>query len=187
MLSKLLRKLRPRSVYDVMAAIACFGVLAGGTAYAAHTVRSTDIVDGEVKSADVKDQSLTTFDVSTFLGADIVDGSLTGADVQDNSLTGADIDESTLSSLSNVVVREGTQITLPANTSVTASASCNPGEVATGGGFRGDSDPQYFGSLRHSLPVPDDAGSTPTGWQVVVRGGTQSHVTTAYVICAKAG
>jgi hypothetical protein len=81
MLSKLLRRLRPRSVYDVMAAIACFGVLAGGTAYAANTVRSTDIVDGEVKSADVKDQSLTTFDVSTFLGADIVDGSLDDRDI----------------------------------------------------------------------------------------------------------
>ena len=35
-----------------MAAIACFGVLAGGTAYAANTIRSTDIVDGEVRSAD---------------------------------------------------------------------------------------------------------------------------------------
>ena len=68
----MLRKLRPRSIYDVMAAIACFGVLAGGTAYAANTIGSTDIIDGQVKSADVKDQSLTTFDVSTFLGVDIV-------------------------------------------------------------------------------------------------------------------
>jgi hypothetical protein len=51
----------------------------GGTgAYAANTVFSTDIVDGQVNSADVKDQSLTTFDVSTFLGADVVDGTLAG-------------------------------------------------------------------------------------------------------------
>jgi hypothetical protein len=103
----MLSRLRPRSIYDVLAAIACFGVLAGGTAYAANTIGSTDIIDGQVKSvdvgdseilsADVKDQSLTTFDVSTFLGADVVDGTLTGADVQDNSLAGADIDESALS------------------------------------------------------------------------------------------
>jgi hypothetical protein len=96
MLRTLLNRTRPRSVYDVMAAIACFGVLAGGTAYAANTIGSTDIIDGQVKSvdigdgevnsADVKDQSLTTFDVSTFLGADIVDGSLTGADIQDGSI-----------------------------------------------------------------------------------------------------
>ena len=102
----MLSRLRPRSIYDVMAAIACFAALAGGTAYAANTIGSTDIIDGQVASvdikdqdilsADVKDQSLTTFDVSTFLGVDVVDGTLTGADVGDNSLTGADIDESSL-------------------------------------------------------------------------------------------
>ena len=81
MLSKLLRKLRPRSVYDVMAAIACFGCAGGGTAYAANTIGSTDIIDGQVQQRHVKDQSLTTFDVSTFLGADIVDGTLTDKDV----------------------------------------------------------------------------------------------------------
>jgi hypothetical protein len=107
MLSRLSRRLRPRSIYDVMAAIACFGVLAGGTAYAANTIGSTDIIDGQVKSADigdaeilsadVKDQSLTTFDVSTFLGADVVDGTLTGADVADtSSLAGSDIHEEVL-------------------------------------------------------------------------------------------
>ena len=54
----MLRKLRPRSVYDVMAAIACFGVLAGGTAYAANTIRSSDIVDNEVITTDVRDDTL---------------------------------------------------------------------------------------------------------------------------------
>jgi hypothetical protein len=89
----MLGKLRPRSIYDVCAALALFVAL-GGTAYAVNTVNSTDIVDGqvksvdigdnEVKSADVKDESLTTFDVSTFIGADIVDGSLTAKDVGEN-------------------------------------------------------------------------------------------------------
>ena len=54
----MLRKLYPRSVYDVMAAIACFGVLAGGTAYAANTIRTGDIVDNEVTSPDVRDDTL---------------------------------------------------------------------------------------------------------------------------------
>ena len=85
---------------NVVGFLALFVAL-GGSAYAVNTVRSTDIVDGEVASvdiknqdivsADVKDQSLTTFDVSTFLGVDVVDGTLTGADVGDESLTGADI------------------------------------------------------------------------------------------------
>ena len=93
----MLAKLRSRLTYaNVMSTIACFGVLATGTAYAANTVFSTDIVDGEVKSvdvgdaeiksADVKDQSLTTFDVSTFLGVDVVDNTLTGADVNESTL-----------------------------------------------------------------------------------------------------
>ena len=88
----MLRKLRSRLTYaNVMSSIAVFGVLAGGTAYAANTIGSSDIIDGQVKSvdigdnevnsADVKDQSLNTFDVSTFLGVDVVDGTLTSADV----------------------------------------------------------------------------------------------------------
>jgi hypothetical protein len=49
----MLAQLRPRSAYDVMAALALFLVIAGGTAYAANTVFSSDIVDGEVKVADL--------------------------------------------------------------------------------------------------------------------------------------
>ncbi len=98
----MLRKLSRRLTYaNVMSTFAAVGVLAGGTAYAANTIASTDIIDGqvksvdvgdaEIKSADVKDESLTTFDVSTFLGADVVDSSLTGADIRNGSLTATDI------------------------------------------------------------------------------------------------
>jgi hypothetical protein len=93
----MLRALRPRSVYDVFALVALVVAVGGTSAYAANTVFSSDIVDGEVKSvdigngevnsADVKDQSLTTFDVSTFLGADVVDNTLTGADINESSLS----------------------------------------------------------------------------------------------------
>jgi hypothetical protein len=96
----MLGKLRPRSVYDVCAALALFVAL-GGTAYAVNTVGSSDIIDGEVKSidigqgevgsADVKDNSLNTFDVHSFLGVDVVDGTLTGADIANESIGAADI------------------------------------------------------------------------------------------------
>jgi hypothetical protein len=93
----MLRKLRSRITYaNVVATLALFVAVGTGGAYAANTVFSSDIVDGEVKSvdigdgeiksADVKDQSLTTFDVSTFLGADVVDNTLTGADVDESTL-----------------------------------------------------------------------------------------------------
>jgi hypothetical protein len=79
---------------NVIAFLALFVAMGGTGAYAANTIGSSDIIDGqvksvdvgdaEIKSADVKDQSLTTFDVSTFIGADIVDGSLTAKDVGEN-------------------------------------------------------------------------------------------------------
>ena len=103
---------------SIVGYIALFMVLSG-TAYAANTVFSADIVDGEVKSVDVANagltgvdvanSSLTGFDVadntvagadvtnSSLTGVDVSNGSLTGADVADNSLTGTDIAENTLS------------------------------------------------------------------------------------------
>lgn len=113
----MLRKLFRRLTYaNVMSTIAVFGVLAGGTAYAANewtganivdgsltgadvydnTISGNDITNNSVASADVKDQSLTTFDVSTILGADVVDGTLTGADVGNGSLKDEDIAKTAL-------------------------------------------------------------------------------------------
>ena len=49
-------------------------------------MKSVDIGNNEIGSGDVKDNSVNTFDVHSFLGVDVVD----------NTLTGDDIDESTL-------------------------------------------------------------------------------------------
>jgi hypothetical protein len=137
----MLRKLLPRSIYDVMAAIACFGVLAGGTAYAANTVFSSDIVDGEVKSidigqneigsADVKDNSLNTFDVHSFIGEDVVDGTLTGADVSDNSTLGPlDISEQTLAFNNTLLASD--LATASVGTDEVANLSLGNDDFATG-------------------------------------------------------
>ncbi len=119
----MLGKLRPRSIYDVMAAIACVVALMGGTAYAANTIRTGDIVDNEVFTTDVRDDtlgfgglthsdlgpasvrgsevqdgSLSSPDVSngSLTGVDVATASLFGSDLVDNSVTGADVLESTL-------------------------------------------------------------------------------------------
>jgi len=82
-------RLRSRLTYaNVMSTVAVFGVLAGGTAYAANTIRSTDIVDGEIGSADVKDNSINTFDVHSFIGADVIDGTLEDQDVGQGAFVG---------------------------------------------------------------------------------------------------
>jgi len=108
----MLAKLRPRSAYDVMAAIACFGVLAGGTAYAANEWTGANIVDESLTGADVKGKaatstvaavngSLTGNDISgqpanAALGQPFVNGTLSSYDIADNTLTGADVNEATL-------------------------------------------------------------------------------------------
>ncbi len=84
----MIRKLRPRSLYDVLATLAFFGVLAGGTAYAADTIFSGDIVDGEVKTRDLAAAGVTTAKLAT--------DAVTSNRVKDNALTGADISEATL-------------------------------------------------------------------------------------------
>src|SRR4051794_11631572 len=94
---------------NVVGYIALFLVLTGGTAYAANTVFSDDIVDGEVKSVDLQDLGVANADLAgnsvgsnkisnggvanADLGADsvssakVADGSLTGGDVADNTLS----------------------------------------------------------------------------------------------------
>jgi hypothetical protein len=79
---------------NAIASVALFMAL-GGSAYAANTVFSSDIVDGEVRSADVEDNGLTAVDVRGLGSADIIDDSLTGADV--STLTGADVNDNSLS------------------------------------------------------------------------------------------
>jgi hypothetical protein len=138
----MLRKLFGRLTYaNVMSTIAVFGVLAGGTAYAANTVFSTDIVDGQVKSvdvgdneigsADVKDNSINTFDVHSFLGVDVVDETLTGADIGNGSLKDEDI-------------AKGTFVNFAVSIGSIAAQSCD-GRIVTGVDAQGD----------HLLLTPD--------------------------------
>jgi hypothetical protein len=84
----MLAKLRPRSVYDVMAALALFLVVAGGSAYAANTVFSADIVDGEVKAPDLAGAAVNN--------SKLAPNSVAAGKVVDNSLGGSDINESSL-------------------------------------------------------------------------------------------
>src|SRR5215208_4214642 len=113
------QRLRTHLTYaNIMSTLALFLVLTGGIAYAANTVFSSDIVDNQVYSADVRDDSLTggglaAGDLQTnsvngpeirnnqVSSADVRDdtlsgGGLTGADIANNKLGGNDVDESTL-------------------------------------------------------------------------------------------
>ena len=70
----MLAKLRPRSVYDVLAVIGCFAGLTTGGAYAADTIGSSDVINesllsedfknGEVKNSDIKNGSVTSLKIN---------------------------------------------------------------------------------------------------------------------------
>ena len=89
-----MRQLAGRLSYaNVVATLALVIAVGGGAAYAANTVFSTDIVNGEVKAPDIATAAVT----AAKLGADsvstgkIADGSVRSRDVLDDSLTGADL------------------------------------------------------------------------------------------------
>ena len=96
---------------NVVSALALVIALGTGGAYAANTVFSSDIVDGQVKVADIGQGAVATSEVlnDTATGggltaADLRSQSvgpseaagLTGGDIAGDSLKGADVDESSL-------------------------------------------------------------------------------------------
>ncbi len=109
-----MRKLRSRLTYaNVMATLAFFIAVAGGTAYAANTIFSSDIVNGEVKSVDIGNGEVTAADLASdsvnggklradstasrhvvnnsLKSEDVLDGSIGSADITDQSVTGDDL------------------------------------------------------------------------------------------------
>ena len=81
--------------------LSLFLVLAGGTAYAANTVFSGDIADGQVKTVDLANAAVTVDKIANgaVTSDKVKDDTLLGRDVAANTLKGADIDESTLAGL----------------------------------------------------------------------------------------
>jgi hypothetical protein len=144
-------RIRKHIQQNVVGYLALFLVLTGGTAMAVdgplpgqNQVGSEDIINGEVKNADlgtdavasgkIIDRQVKNADLS--LGASssntIADGGIQGIDVKNNTLTGTQIDESTLfndNSLTGADIDESS-LTGLAQTSARASDSFAPG-IAT--------------------------------------------------------
>jgi len=93
----MLSRIRWRLTYaNVVASLSLFLVLSGGTAVAlkgSNTVFSDDIVDNQVKTADVRNDTLAGGGLTA---ADLGAGSVAGSEVKNDSLTGADVKESSL-------------------------------------------------------------------------------------------
>ena len=81
------------SYANVAATLALVIAVGGGAAYAANTVFSTDIVNGEVKTPDIAAAAVTAakLQADAVSTGKIADESVRGRDVFDNSLTGDDL------------------------------------------------------------------------------------------------
>src|SRR3954468_1758449 len=82
------RKLRPRSAYDVMAAIALFIAVAGGSAYAAATIGAGDIKNSAVLSRHIKNGAVKRADLgaNSVSTGKVIDGSLLKRDFKAGQL-----------------------------------------------------------------------------------------------------
>ena len=78
-----MRRLRPHLTYaNVMVTLLAIGALTGGVAYAANTIGSSDIINGQVKSPDIGTGQVQSVDVRDDT---LANGGLTGADIADQS------------------------------------------------------------------------------------------------------
>jgi hypothetical protein len=77
-----------------MGALALFLVLTGGVAYAANTVSSSDIIDNQVFSADVRNDTLTGGGLAA---ADLRSGAVGTAEIGDNQVRSGDVRDDSLS------------------------------------------------------------------------------------------
>ena len=159
--SKLLAHLRRQW----MGALALFLVLTSGTAYAANTVFSTDIVDGEVKTPDIASNAVGTGKIGnnqvfsddvrddTLAGgglaaADLRSGSVGSAEVANNSLGGADIKNGEVSVLD-------TNKTIPAGATITGAFNEFEDDSGGAGGLAELKFGVDFNGLRPPAPLTD--------------------------------
>jgi hypothetical protein len=90
-------RIRPHVTYaNVMATIAVFLVLSGGTAVAlngANTVFSDDIVNGEVKADDIGSNAVRSGKIADggVQGVDILDGAVDSPDILDGAVSNNDV------------------------------------------------------------------------------------------------
>jgi hypothetical protein len=107
----MLARLRSKLTYPHVVSTLALFVALGGTAYAAATIGSAEIVDESIQSVDVKNGQVKTADIAldaitsnrinngSVLNSEIATNAVTGAKVAGNTLTGAKVANNTLTGL----------------------------------------------------------------------------------------
>jgi hypothetical protein len=154
----MLSKLRPRSLYDVLAAAGFFIALGTGGAYAANEWNGSNIQDGTLTGADIQDLSLglPDYGANSISTGKLKDGDVRTQDLRDlgvtnskiawdsvssgkvinNNLTGDDINESTLSGVRlSGLQRVGAVSAFDSDSPKFATAFCPAGKRLVGTGY----------------------------------------------------
>jgi hypothetical protein len=178
-----LRTVRPRLTYaNVTATLALFVALGGG-AYAAATLPRNSVGTRQLKRGAVTTAKLHKRAVTN---SKLRKNAVTSSKVRNNSLTGSDINESTLGAVPSAAIATGlAHVTYKAVSGVapagdvgTATATCDAGQHALGGGAKVD-------DVINSFILDDFPTAGGTGWTTRVgNGSTGNTAFTAYAVCA---
>lgn len=190
---------RNKVAVAIMALLALGAVLFAGTASAANTVDSFDIVNGSVQGIDVKTNDLT--------GLDIKNGSINGGDLRNGAVSETQLSDAVKDKLNASPTPNESYEVDGVYTNVfegdegaslqSATVECAEGKYVTGGGFsRADEAPALFKNLQIVTSAPnEDTGyrikddpewsRVATGWKVEgFNNGTTDLIVRPWVICA---
>jgi hypothetical protein len=198
-------RIRGLTYTDVIATLALFVAL-GGSSYAALTITGGDIRNGTLTGSDLKDESVTRRDVdnSTITGSDLKDRSVTSSDIDDESLRATDLKAGQAAAgptgpqgapgETRAPTRRAVDVLLRTGETAEATAGCEPGEVAVGGGAGHDGRPDDFVAILADEPLKADGsppadGQPATQWRAIgqntLLAGPPEARMTVYVLCAK--
>jgi hypothetical protein len=143
---------------NVASGLALFIALGTGGAYAVNTIRSEDIVDGQVMRQDLANSAVSA--------GKIADGTITAAKIQNNAVTTAKITPAGVTGsrlASNAVASKLGALIVRSNSGTgSASAYCNTGETILGGGAHALNG--GFVPLAESEPLPELGTNKFVGW-----------------------
>ena len=199
MLGQGVRRLGQNAALIAVVAL-CLGV--GGTAVAAKLMTGKDVKNSSLTGVDIRNKSLTKKDFRGSIrgprgpqGPAGLPGAVgptgpAGATGATGATGNAGATGATgAAGATNVVIRQGSPTNFSGAAPGVATASCQQGERAVGGGVNAageaDNAPTGVAQIIESYPTPTTAGGTPTGWAVAMtRSIAGTDTATAYVICA---
>jgi hypothetical protein len=181
-------RIRGKLTYaNVVATLALFLVLAGGTAIAAKQMLPKNSVGTkQIKKEAVTPLKLSAAAKATLTGPTGPKGA-TGAQGPkgDQGIRGERGEKGLEGAQAMTDIHEVvTETAIPKNQNTNpAKAECPAGEIATGGGVFNQSEPSATLYQSGPLPNPIGSGATPTGWEVTYKSGAEPFKAYVYVLC----